>query len=686
MFEPDPLVVFQPSGKRGHFPRGTPVLAAARDLGVQIESVCGGRGVCGRCQVEVAEGEFSKLGITSNAMRLSAPDFLEERYDRIRGLPEERRLSCAAHILGDVVIDVPESSIIGGAAVRKDATTHGLDRNPALRLAYVELAEPDLETQLGDADRLIAALEQSFKLTNVHIPFATLGKVQSVLREGGWKATAVIDSAGARPEVIALFPGFHETLCGLAVDIGSTTIAAHLVDLMDGEILASAGRANPQIRFGEDLMSRVSYVMMNANGRENLTAAVRTAVNELIDQLIEKAAAKKPGADIRAALLEAVFVANPVMHHLFLGLDPTPLGQAPFNPAVSDAIRLGASEIGVRLGEGGRIYLLPIIAGHVGADAAAVLLAEKLDKASGRVLAVDVGTNAEIMLAYNREIYAASSPTGPAFEGAEISSGQRAAPGAIERIRIDKQTLAPRYRIIGSRHWSDEPEFAGATAQTGVTGICGSGIIEVIGEMVIAGILTTDGIIRAPETPEEEARLVQNGRTWSYVVQNANPRLLVTQNDVRAIQLAKAALYAGVKLLMDRARITTVDEIRLAGAFGSYIDPTYAMLLGLVPDCAAENVRAVGNAAGQGALVALLDVAARQRIEDIVRKVIKVETALEPGFQDHFVNAMAMPNAVDPFMQTKMLFKMDLTMPSAGGPQRTGARRRNMEGGDGPGA
>jgi uncharacterized 2Fe-2S/4Fe-4S cluster protein (DUF4445 family) len=340
-------------------------------------------------------------------------------------------------------------------------------------------------------------------------------------------------------------------------------------------------------------------------------------------------------------------------------------------------VRLEASHIGLNLGDGARIYVLPIIAGHVGADAAAVVLSEKLDKSIGRTLAVDVGTNAEILLGDGRNIYAASSPTGPAFEGAEISSGQRAAPGAIERLRIDPETLEPRYRVIGSNYWSNEPEFAGSNAGVGVNGICGSGIIEAIGEMLLAGIISDDGVIQPPETPEEARRLIQNDRTWSYVVRHENPRLLVTQNDVRAIQLAKAALYAGVKLLMDRAGANAVDEIRLAGAFGSYIDPTYAMLLGLVPDCAAESVRAVGNAAGQGALIALLDVDARAQIEALVKKIVKVETALEPNFQAHFVNAMAIPNAVDRFAQTRMLFKLPLEPSQSGGPVRTGARRRN---------
>lgn len=666
-------VVFQPSGQRGHFPIGTPVLEAARQLGVQIESVCGGRGICGKCQIEVAEGHFAKLKISSSADRLSPRGFIENRYDEKRGLAPNRRLSCSTEILGDVVIDVPEASIIAGQTIRKDATTLNMHRNTALRLCYVELAEPGLDDNLGDAERLSAEIDRAFDYGPVLTPFTHLGNVQRVLREAKGHVTACIDISKAPAELITLFPDYYEDLTGLAVDIGSTTIAAHLVDLLTGAILASTGRANPQIRFGEDLMSRVSYGMMNPGGREALTAAVRTALNEMAADLLEKTARSRDG------LLEGVFVCNPVMHHLFLGIDPTPLGQAPFNPALSSSVRTDATNIGLEFGTGARIYVLPIIAGHVGADAAAVVLAQKPELSTERLLIVDVGTNAEIVLSVGGKLYAASSPTGPALEGAEISSGQRAAPGAIERIRIDRQTLKPRYRIIGTEIWSDAPGFAEASAATRVTGICGSGIIEIIGEMLLAGIISSDGIIRGPATDAEAERLVPQGRTFAFVVSPENPRLLINQNDIRAIQLAKSALYAGVKLLMDRAGIDALDEIRLAGAFGSYIDPKYALLLGLVPDCLPERVIAIGNAAGQGALIALLDVTQRASIEATTRAIAKIETALEPAFQTHFVNAMGLPNSDDPFPLTRALFDLPPLDKPTGGPVRTGARRRRRD-------
>ena len=664
-------IVFQPSGKSGEFSHGTKVLDAARELGVNIESVCGGRGICGKCQINVATGQFAKFAITSHEENLSPRGPIEQRYDEKRGLAQGRRLSCTAQIEGDLVIDVPSASIIAGQTIRKDGSTGGMVRNPALKLCYVELTAPDMNTPIGDADRLRDSIEKTFNIKSLQIPFELIHDIQSILAKSDWKATACIDISGPTPELIALFPGFTDTLTGIAVDIGSTTVAAHLVDLMDGNILATAGRANPQIRYGEDLMSRVSYVMMNEDGQQKLTASIRNCINDLVDELINTSGRQ------REHLLEAVFVANPVMQHLFLGLDPTPLGQAPFNPAISSAVRTSAGNLELNLGDGAQIYFLPIVAGHVGADAAAVILSERPERENNPVLIVDVGTNAEIMLWDGSKIYAASSPTGPALEGAEISSGQRAAPGAIERIRIDKNTIEPRYQIIGSPLWSNEDGFTEASAKTGVTGLCGSAIVEVVGEMVRAGIVSQDGIIRAPAGAIEENRLIPNGRTFSYVVKQDNPHLAITQNDIRAIQLAKSALYAGVKLLLDKAGLQSISDIRLAGAFGSYIDTPYALLLGLIPDTEHERVKGVGNAAGQGALMALLDMSERTKIELLVLEIEKIETALEPEFQTHFVNAMGIPNSVDPFVATRKYFSMPPLQARAtsGAKKRRGGRR-----------
>jgi len=671
--KPDALVLFMPSGRRGRFALGTPVLDAARSLGVYVESVCGGRGLCGRCQITVAEGQFAKHGITSSADHLSAWTETETRYTKKRAMEPDRRLSCHATVQGDLVIDVPQDVQINRQVVRKRAEARTIERDPATHLCYVEVERPDMEKPLGDADRLLAALRRDWNFDNLTIDFHLLPQIQPILEAGDYKVTAAVyDDHGSR-HVIALWPGLKNAAYGLAVDIGSTTIAAHLTSLLSGRIVASAGAPNPQIRFGEDLMSRVSYVMMNPDGRQALTKAVREAIGVLIGKVA--AEADVPVEEI----LEAVFVGNPIMHHLFLGINPTPLGGAPFALAVSGALTFAARDIGLPVNAGARVYTLPLIAGHVGADAAGAILSEGPHRGEAMTLLVDVGTNAEIVLGNNHRIVAASSPTGPAFEGAEISGGQRAAPGAIERVRIDPETLEPRIKVIGADEWSDDPGFAEAAAKLGVTGICGSGIIEVIAELFLAGVISADGVIDGSLAARSE-RIVEDGRTWSYVLAKGdgagNPEIRILQTDVRAIQLAKAALYAGVRLLMDKLGIDQVDRIRLAGAFGSYIDPKYAMVIGLVPDCALDAVAGVGNAAGTGARMALLNRGHRREIEKLVGEIEKIETALEPRFQEHFVNAMAFPNKVEPFPNLATAVDLPKSADGADADENNAARRR----------
>ncbi|RWD73093.1 ASKHA domain-containing protein [Mesorhizobium sp.] len=672
----DPLVLFMPSGKRGRFPVGTPVLDAARQLGVYVESVCGGRATCGRCQIEVQEGNFAKHKIISSNDHISPKGAKEERYERVRGLPERRRLSCSAQILGDLVIDVPQDTVINAQTIRKDADTRVIARDTAIRMCYVEIEEPDMHKPLGDLDRLKIALMKDWGLKNLEFDFYLLPQVQGILRKGNWTATAAIhkDADSDIARVIALWPGLKNEAYGLACDIGSTTIAMHLVSLLSGRVAASSGTSNPQIRFGEDLMSRVSYVMMNPDGREGMTVAVREAISGLVDKVCAE------GNVQRADILDSVFVGNPIMHHLFLGIDPTELGGAPFALAVSGAVRIKASDIGLKLNQGARLYMLPCIAGHVGADAAAVTLSEGPHRQDEMMLIVDVGTNAEIVLGNRTRVVAASSPTGPAFEGAEISGGQRAAPGAIERVRIDPVTLEPRYRVIGSELWSDQPGFAESVQATGVTGICGSGIIEVIAEMYLSGIISEDGVVDG-SLSARSPRIVANGRTFSYVLKEGEPKITITQNDVRAIQLAKAALYAGTKLLMEKQHTDHVDRIHFAGAFGSFIDPKYAMVLGLIPDCDLDKVSAVGNAAGAGARMALLNRGYRREIEETVSRIEKIETALEPKFQEHFVYAMALPNKVDPFPKLAAAVKLPprKAMSEDGGAGDATPRRRSRE-------
>ena len=630
----DVLVVFTPSGRRGRVPHGTTVLQAARDLGVDLDSVCGGRAICGRCQVQLSEGSFPKHGIESRADSLSAFGGNEIEFGKTEGLAAGRRLGCSAKLVADAVIDVPPESQVHRQVVRKRTEVHDLSVNPLVRLHVVEVSEPNMHEPVSDLRRLIEELEFEWGLTDVECDPHVLKNLQPAMRKGNWQVTVAVYRD---KEIIAVWPGFHQSALGLAVDIGSTTIAAHLVDLASGEAIASAGRMNPQIRFGEDLMSRVSYVMMHPGSEEQMCVAVREAVADLI---VEVCAEGNQSPD---HILDCTFVGNPIMHHLFLGLSPVELGGAPFALATEGAVTLKASELNLGIHPGARCYVLPCIAGHVGADCAAVVLSEAPYLREEVSLLVDVGTNAEIVLGNRHRLLSASSPTGPAFEGAQISGGQRAAPGAIERVRIDPATLEPRFKVIGSDAWSDEPTFAAAVHEAGITGICGSGIIEVLAEMYLTGIINPDGVINGALT-SQSSRIVADGRTFAYVLHDGDVKVVITQNDVRAIQLAKAALYAGVRLLMDKLGVEKVDRIRLAGAFGSHIDVKYAMVLGLIPDCAIENVTSAGNAAGSGAHIALGDGNARLEIEREVRRIEKIETAVESRFQEHFVEAMAIPH------------------------------------------
>ena len=655
----DAKIVFLPSGRRGVFPHGTPLLDAARSIGVDVDSVCGGRGLCGRCRVICAVGDFSKHAIHSRANHLSAPGEVEKRFsERRHPLEDDHRLSCQALIQGDLVIDVPSESQMHRQVVRKKAEYRDITLDTSVRLHYVEVQQADLREATGDLQRLYDALNWEWQLADLDCDPVVLPLLQPLLREGDWQVTVAVHD---QSRIVAIWPGFKSYACGLAIDIGSTTIAAHLYNLTTGDNLATGGIMNPQIRFGEDLMSRVSYVLMHPEAAGELTAVVRRGINELIADVAREAGIE-PGD-----IVDVTVAGNPIMHHLFLGISPVELGGAPFALATDGALNLRARDVDLHVNAGATVYVLPCIAGHVGADAAAMVLAEEPHLLEETSLVVDVGTNAEIVLGNRDRLLACSSPTGPAFEGAQISCGQRAAAGAIERVRIDRETLEVRFSVIGSDAWSDEPGFAESVQAFGVTGICGSGIIEAVAEMYLAGIVSEDGVIDGG-LAERCPRIVPEDRTWTFVLYDGRQKIAVTQNDVRQIQLAKAALYAGVKLLLDRAGVATVDRIRLAGAFGSHIDPKYAMVLGLIPDCDLGAVESAGNAAGTGAAIALLNTSTRAEIEATVRDIEKIETAVEPKFQEYFVDAMAIPNKSDAFPK---LFSAVSRPPS--GPESAGS-------------
>jgi uncharacterized 2Fe-2S/4Fe-4S cluster protein (DUF4445 family) len=640
-----PTLIFMPSGRRGAVAPGTSVLDAARQLGVEIESICGGRLTCGKCKIHVEAGRFEKHGITSSQDHLTPPGDAETALLAEIG-EHEYRLACQAYVQGDALIFVPEEARAHKQIIRKSATERAIEIEPAVRQVYVEVAAGQLGEHRGDWGRLQDALANEWALRDLSIDLPALQNLQPALRKGKRALTVTLWER----EVIDIQPGYAEGMYGLAVDIGSTTVAAHLCDLRTGAILATESAMNPQVTYGEDLMSRISYAMTNPGGLDKMHAAIIETLNKL-------AASAARAARIRPRqIFEAVFVGNTTMTHILLGLDPSELGGAPFALASRDAMDIKARDLGLRLHPCANVHLLPSEAGHVGADNVGVLIAEEPYRHDQISLIVDVGTNAEIVLGNRERLFSASSPTGPAFEGAQITFGMRAAPGAIERVRIDPDTLRARFRVIGEESWSDSWKVGAGVPLDDqpahlAAGICGSGIIEAVAELYLRGIIQPDGRFN-PDCTSDRVRW--DGRRGAYILATADQTttgapILVTQDDVRNIQLAKAALYAGAKLLMGRAGVARVDRILLAGAFGSYIDTKYAMILGLIPDCDLAKVYAVGNAAGDGARIALLNRNKRAEAQEIARWVKYIETAVDPDFQEEFVNAIHIPHAADLF-------------------------------------
>jgi uncharacterized 2Fe-2S/4Fe-4S cluster protein (DUF4445 family) len=665
--QPKYLVVFQPSGRQGIVPAGKTLLDAAREMGVEIESICGGQQTCGKCKIVADYGQFPKYGITSQEGNLTPPggDELDYWSKRKRD-PGSYRLSCAACVLGDLVINVPEESQARKQIVRKSATVREIEIDPAIRQYYVKVKPAELGNRQGDWERLQEALHQVHHLTDLRIDYFALRHLQHTLRQGKWEITITL---WHEHEVIRVQPGYAEGTYGFAVDIGSTTVAGHLVDLRTGQILATESMMNPQTTYGEDLMSRISYGMMNPDGVDKMHSAIIEALSKLVKRATR--AVKLQPEDVT----ELVLVGNTTMIDLLLGIDPVELGGAPFALPTNNSIDLKARDLGIKVHPGANVHILPVEGGHVGADNMAVVIAESPHLAEDIVLVVDVGTNAEILLGNKEHLLSASSPTGPAFEGGEITYGMRAAPGAIEKVRIDRATLAPRFRVIGQERWSDEMEAAEIQA----AGICGSGIIDLVAELFAAGIIDGGGkFIRDNASPNFRP----TNQVGEYILATAEQtstgkEIVITQQDIRAIQFAKSALYTGAKLLMERRGVEKVDRVLLAGGFGAYIDKQQAMILGLFPDCDLDKVYAVGNSAGDGAVLCLLNRGRRQRARELARWIEYIETAIEPNFQARFVDALGLPHTTDDFPHLKGLIPERPAVQAEDVEERRRERRRD---------
>jgi len=663
------MVIFQPSGRRGYVEKGRTIKEASVALGVDIEGICGKKATCGKCKVRVEEGAFEKYGIQSSQGHLSPMTSSEGNFFSLDQKNAGYRLACQTHILGDIVVFVPEESRMGKQVVRKSVEEISIELNPAIKKYYVEMPKATLQDAMGDWDRLLNELEKSHGLKNLTIDYQALIGLQEIVREGNWKVTV---SVWHDREVIKIEAGKVMAAHGLAVDVGTTTVAGYLSDLTNGKPVAAASMMNPQVVYGEDVVSRISYTMTHRGGLEQMNKAIVDGINGIVKEVSADAGIK--GTDI----LDMTIVGNTCMHHLYLNIDPKNIGRPPFAPALNHSVDIKARDwglkilpeaesveageevkkttqarsVGIKIAPGAYVHALPVEAGFVGADNVGVLIAETPYFQDSTVLIIDIGTNGELVLGNRQRLLSASCATGPAFEGAEIRFGMRAAPGAIEKIVIDKETRDVHFKVIDKDEWNTDLQEIGAK------GICGSGIIDVAPQLFLAGIIDRTGRFRKDiETPRYRQVDGQSEFVIAWARETSiGQDIVVCQNDIRAIQLAKGAMYAGAKIMMRAFGVEKVDKIILAGAFGSYINKVSAALLGLFPDCEQENIYSVGNAAGSGARMALLNVNKRKEAEEIARWVEYLELAVEPDFDKLFAKAMWIPHMEDKFPHLTHLF------------------------------
>jgi uncharacterized 2Fe-2S/4Fe-4S cluster protein (DUF4445 family) len=642
-------IIFQPSGRRGDVEDGKTLLEAAQSLGVDIEGLCGNKKVCGKCKVRIEEGYFEKDNIESGMSHLSPVTDDEIKHIKSEDGPGIR-LSCTAEVHGDVKVFVPERSRAGKQVVRKAAKELSIALDPAVKKYNVDLVAPALhDMTTGDYERVLKFLEEDYELKDLVFDFTVLRDLQDVLREGEWKATVTV---WMDREIIKVEPGFVEVCYGLAVDIGTTTCVGYLTDLSTGRDVNTESMMNPQVPYGEDVMSRITYAMTNDNGLETMHMAIIQGLNEIIERVVSEI--KDDGPNPGFAIDDLTIVFNTAMHHIFLGLNPIYIGRSPFIPAVQNSLDIKARDLGLKINPASYVHVLPIEAGFVGADNVGVLIAEEQYNQDEMVLVIDIGTNGELLLGNKEKICSTSCATGPAFEGAQIKFGMRAAPGAIEVVQINPETREPKYKVIGKTDWHSHLEKIDAK------GLCGSGIIEVVAEMFKAGIIDKSGrFVKDLNTPR--VRIDVDGKP-EYILAWAEETsigtdITVTQADVRALQLAKGALYAGAKLMMKKLGITKLDRVVLAGAFGSHISREASLTLGMFPDCPIDMVYAVGNAAGDGARMALLNRGKRIEANEKARWVEFLEIATDPTFEREFMQAMHIPHMKDKFPNLKELME-----------------------------
>ena len=602
-------VEFEPVGRRGPCQAGGTLLDHARHLGVDLANLCGGSGTCGRCVVQVLEG------------RVTPPASAESRFLSPEALAEGHRLACQAEPLGDCRVQVPPQSLTTPQRTQVEGEEVLVAPEPPVAAYDLKLAPPALDDLRADSRRLLDALSAQHGVAVSNLDLAALQELSTQLRAWDWQVRAALRHG----ELIAVLPPATSPL-GLAVDLGTTKIAAYLVDLETGRTLASEGTMNPQISYGEDVIARLAYASGEPAQAARLQALVVDALNDLAARLCAAMDCEP------AHIVEAVVVGNTAMHHIFLRLPGAQLALAPYVPAVETALDVRARDLGLNLAPGAYVHLLPNIAGYVGADHVAMLLASGMDQATGVVLALDIGTNTEVCLANHGTLTSLSCASGPAFEGAHIRHGMRAAPGAIERLRFVDGRV--EYQTIG-----------GAPA----AGLCGSGILDALAQLYLTGIVDHRGRLDShPRARGErgqrefllvgpEDRLAREGPDAG----DGRPDITFTQKDVRELQLAKGAMRTGINVLLETNGLVAdeIDRVIIAGAFGTYIDVASAIAIGMLPELPLDRFRQVGNAAGMGAKLALISCAQRSAAADLARRTGYVELATVPGFARAFATA-----------------------------------------------
>jgi uncharacterized 2Fe-2S/4Fe-4S cluster protein (DUF4445 family) len=666
------MVIFQPSGRRGEVPQGSNIIEASRLLGVDIEALCGEKKVCGKCIVRIEEGHFEKYNIQSSMDNVSPWKEEEAKFINEERRNKGFRLGCVAKITGDILVFVPEESRAGKQIVSKAARDIHIDHDPAVKVYTVQLKGPTFENKIGDFERLCNGLEREYGLTDLTIDILTLRQLPMVLRQEKWLVTV---SVWKDKEIIRVRPGRVEASYGIAIDVGTTTCAGYLCNLQTMEVINTASLMNPQCKYGEDVMARITFSMTTPDGLQRMSDDIIEGLNDLIGKAIadthppKKKVKKKKGEkgpDVYKEVpeegktylhltnedIEDITIGfNTAMNHILLGLNPEYVGLAPFPPVIHHSIDIRARDLKLDINPSSYVFVLPNEAGFVGGDNVGVLLAEEPYKHDETQLIIDIGTNGELILGNRHKLISSSCATGPAMEGAQLSFGMRAAPGAIERIEIDPDTFDVDYKVIGreaTRKFSKPEEMK-------AKGICGSGILDVLAELYSSGVITKTGVFNK-KALKGHPRYRKNADTDQpeFILAFKNESsidkdIVITQKDIRQIQLAKGALYAGCKLMMKRMGVEKVDKVKIAGAFGTHVDRTKALVMGLFPDCKIENIFGVGNAAGDGCRAALLNVQKRAEANWCSRNVEYLELTVEPTFEQDFMEAMQLPHMTDKF-------------------------------------